>query len=130
LYFDTWPFGSWYCEVWLGMRGVVFWSIDILLFFLTSFFFNFSHWRFMLHGFYLSRPCDIHRPLHWSMYFILLLYLQCCQIHTFSREFTRIHKFSHFFMKFFYRYGRQKKLKKDYNGLFKKKSLIFPLRGG
>jgi hypothetical protein len=24
LYFDTWPFGSWYCEVWLGMRGVVF----------------------------------------------------------------------------------------------------------
>jgi hypothetical protein len=20
LYFDTWPFGSWYCEVWLGMN--------------------------------------------------------------------------------------------------------------
>jgi hypothetical protein len=52
--------------------------------------------------------------------------VQCCQIHTFShesREFgTNFHTFSRNL--FFYRYGRQTKLKKASHGLFHKKSYV------
>jgi hypothetical protein len=47
-----------------------------------------------------------------------------------SRFFTWIREMSHFFAKsFFYRYGRQTKLKIASHGLFHKKSFIFPIRG-
>jgi hypothetical protein len=53
----------------------------------------------------------------------LLIELQCYQIHNFSREFARIHKFSHFLTQsFFLRFRRQVKLKIASHGLFLKKS--------
>jgi hypothetical protein len=68
-----------------------------------------------------------------SFFFHLFFYLetnilQCCQIHTFSREFTNFHTFSRNL--FYYRFGRQTKLKIASHGLFHKKSFIFPIRGG
>jgi hypothetical protein len=60
-----------------------------------------------------------------------MLIIQCCQIHTFSREFTWIHKFSHFFTKSFFlpvKTANKAKLNIASHELFHKKSVILPVR--
>jgi hypothetical protein len=60
--------------------------------------------------------------------------IQCCQIHDFSREFTKFHtlsrEFTDFHEIFFLPVRTANNAKIASHGLFHRKSFIFPIRGG